>query len=97
MQNIFSAAQNIAKEGVFYQGMGEAKLAMLDVRDIADTAVKVLLDPSYAGKTYTLTGPESISWFTATKAFSAALGRPVKCIPVRPENVAESIRKNGLG
>jgi uncharacterized protein YbjT (DUF2867 family) len=97
MQNIFGSAQTIAAEGVFYQGMGEAKLSMIDVRDIADAAVAALLDRSHAGKTYSLTGPESISWHTAAKAFAVALGRPVKYVPVPPEAVADSIRKMGWG
>src|SRR5208283_805901 len=65
MQNIFGSAQGIAKDGVFYQGMGEARLDMIDVRDIADSAAGVLLDPKHAGTTYTLTGPASITWHEA--------------------------------
>jgi uncharacterized protein YbjT (DUF2867 family) len=97
MQNILGSAQSIATEGVFYQGMGEARVAMIDVRDIADSATKVLLDRSHAGRTYTLIGPDSITWNKAAQAFAAALGRPVKYIPVPPEAVADSVRKMGWG
>jgi uncharacterized protein YbjT (DUF2867 family) len=97
MQNIFGSAQSIATEGVFYQGMGEAKLAMIDVRDIADAAAAVLLDARHAGKTYSLTGPASISWHTAAQAFSTALGRPIRYVAVPPDAVADSIRKIGWG
>ncbi|MGD0727978.1 MAG: SDR family oxidoreductase [Spirochaetia bacterium] len=97
MQNIFGSAQTIATEGVFYHGMGEGKLGMIDVRDIADSAVKALLDPSLAGKTFTLTGPESITFHTVAQAFTAALGRPVKDIAIPPEAVADNIRKMGWG
>jgi len=38
MQNIFGSLQTIAAEGVFCQGMGDGKLAMIDVRDIAESA-----------------------------------------------------------
>ncbi len=97
MQNIFGSLQSIATQGLFYQGMGEAKLGMIDVRDIADSAAKALQDRTHAGKTYSLTGPASISWHTAAEAFTAALGRPVKYVPVPPDAVAESIRKLGWG
>ena len=70
---------------------------MIDVRDIADAAVKVLLDRNHAGRTYSLTGPASITWHTAAKAFTAALGRPVKYVPIPSEGVAEAIRKRGWG
>ena len=97
MQNIFGSLKTIGSDGVFYQGMGEAKLAMIDVRDIADSAAKALLDRSHAGKTYSLTGPASITWHTVAQAFTAALGRPVKYIPIPSEAVAENIRKMGWG
>lgn len=97
MQNIFGSAQSIAREGVFYQGMGEAKLGMIDVRDIADSAARVLLDRKHAGKTYTLTGPASITWHEAARAIAAALGRPVRYVPVPSEAVADNIRKAGWG
>jgi uncharacterized protein YbjT (DUF2867 family) len=97
MQNIFGSLQSIASQGLFYQGMGEGKLGMIDVRDIADSAASVLLDRNHAGKTYSLTGPASITWQTAAHAFTAALGRPVKYIPIPPEGVAEAIRKMGWG
>ncbi len=97
MQNIFSSAQSIDKEGVFYQAMGEGRLAMIDVRDIADAAARVLQDQSHAGRTYSLTGPASITWHTAAQAFSAALRKPVKYVAVTPESVAENIRKMGWG
>jgi uncharacterized protein YbjT (DUF2867 family) len=97
MQNIFGSLQSIASEGVIYQGMGDAKLAMIDVRDIADSAAKVLLDRNHAGKTYLLTGPASITWHAVAQAFTAVLGRPVKYIPITSEAVADNIRKMGWG
>ncbi len=97
MQNLFGSAQTIASEGVFYHGMGEAKLGMIDVRDIADAAAKALLDPSYVGKTFTPTGPASVSCNEAARAITAALGRPVKAVAIPPEAVGENIRKMGWG
>ncbi len=97
MQNILGSLESIGSQGVFYQGMGDGRLAMIDVRDIADSAVKALMDRSHAGKTYSLTGPASITWLTAAQAFTAALGRPVKYVPIPSEGVAEAIRKSGWG
>jgi uncharacterized protein YbjT (DUF2867 family) len=97
MQNILGQAQSIAGEGVFYHGMGQAKLGMIDVRDIADCAVKAILDRSLAGKTFTPTGPASVSHQAAAQALTAALGHPVKDVAVPPEAVAESVRKAGWG
>ena len=97
MQNLFMSAQSIAAEGAMYMGMGDGKLGMIDVRDIVDVAVRVLGDKSHAGQTYTLTGPAAITLHEVARAFSSALGREVKYVPVPPEAVADSIRKLGWG
>ena len=63
MQNLFMGASTIGSEGVFYMGMGDGKMGMVDVRDIADVACQTLLHPDkHKNKIYTLTGPKSISF-----------------------------------
>lgn len=53
-QHEFLHASSLAADG---------KLAMIDVRDIADSAARVLLDMSYAGKTYVrLNSSRARSW-----------------------------------
>ena len=59
MQNLLGQTQSIMTQRAFYHGMGQAKLGMIDVRDIADCAAKALLDRSLAGKTFTPTGPRA--------------------------------------
>jgi uncharacterized protein YbjT (DUF2867 family) len=46
--------------------------------DIADAAVAVLLDaPAHAGRTYNLTGPQSLTLAEVARILSAATGRDI--------------------
>ncbi|MFQ5932031.1 MAG: SDR family oxidoreductase [Nitrospiraceae bacterium] len=97
MQNVLMAAQSILSDGVMYWGMGDGKLGMIDVRDIADVAVNVLLDGSHNSETYELTGPATVSFHDVAASLSAAVGREVKYVPVTIEAIEDSIRGAGWG
>jgi uncharacterized protein YbjT (DUF2867 family) len=63
MQNVVTfMGETIKAEAAFYSASGEAKISHVDVRDIAAVAVKALTEPTHAGKTYTLTGPEALTY-----------------------------------
>lgn len=97
MQNFFGAAESIMSSGMMYQGMGDGRLGFIDVRDIADVAAAVLLDPSWDRGIYELTGPASISFHDVARDLGAALGREVKYVPIPPEKVRETILGLGWG
>jgi uncharacterized protein YbjT (DUF2867 family) len=62
LQNLMMSAQTIAEQGTLYYAFGDAKLPMIDVRDIASSVAAILGDPTaHAGKTYTLTCPAAVS------------------------------------
>jgi len=60
----------------------------VDVRDIAEVAVKVLTEPGHAGELYELTGPRLLSFADAAADISAASGRDVRYVPVSAEDYA---------
>ena len=81
------AAQTVASEGVVYMAVKDGKIGMIDVRDIVDVAVKVLTEDGHEGKTYTLTGPASISFHDVAAGLSKAgaiLGKQVNYVDVVP-------------
>ncbi len=65
-------------------------------RDIVDVAVKVLTEDGHEGKTYTLTGPESISFHDVATGLSKALGKQVNYVDVPPEAGREGIIGMGI-
>jgi hypothetical protein len=95
MQNLMLAAQSISADGVFYWDMGEGKLAMIDVRDIVESAFAVITGSGHEGKSYILTGPEAISLHDAANAFSEALGKDVRYVSVPGEAVLGAM--TGMG
>lgn len=97
MQNLFGSAQSIVSQGMMFQGTGDGRLGFIDVRDIADVATAVLLDPQWDRGIYELTGPAAISYGDVAKLLGEALGREVKYVPVTPEQVRESVVKLGWG
>ena len=96
MQNLMMAAGSVKEQGAMYLALGDAKLPMIDVRDVGAAAARVLADPApHAGKTYTLTGaPVSLAQVAA--AIGEALGKPVKYVPVPVASAVESITKMGM-
>jgi uncharacterized protein YbjT (DUF2867 family) len=71
MQNMFGSVESIKSQGNFYLGMGEGRLGMIDVRDIADCFVSLLLNngEGHKNKIYTPTGSESINFIRQRNLF----------------------------
>ncbi|MFJ1759521.1 NmrA family transcriptional regulator [Amycolatopsis sp. NPDC088138] len=68
----------------------------LDVRDIAEVAVKVLTEPGHTGELYELTGPRLLSFADAAADISAASGRDVRYVPVSAEDYAAAAVEYGV-
>ena len=56
---------------------GDGGSGVIDPRDVAEVAVRALLDAGHAGRTYVLTGPEVISVPGQAAVLAEVLGRPV--------------------
>ncbi|MEW9529913.1 SDR family oxidoreductase [Microbispora sp. NPDC049125] len=84
MQNLLNEAGDIAATGTFSLNMASARIGMIDARDIAECAARVLLDgpDRHHGATYTLTGPRSLTFGEVAGRLGLALGRPVTYLPV---------------
>lgn len=68
----------VGADGVIRGPGGDGRVAVVGQDDIADAAATVLLDPaSHAGMTYTLTGPEALSFTEIAAIVGEAGGREV--------------------
>lgn len=52
-----------------------AARSLVHERDLADVAVRALLDPSLAGRAFAITGPETLTQHAQVAAIGAAIGR----------------------
>ncbi|SEG15052.1 Uncharacterized conserved protein YbjT, contains NAD(P)-binding and DUF2867 domains [Nonomuraea solani] len=79
MQNLLNEAGDIAATGTFSLNMAAARIGLIDARDIAECAARVLLDDPdrHHGRTYTLTGPRSLTFDEVAGELGRALGRSV--------------------
>jgi uncharacterized protein YbjT (DUF2867 family) len=59
-------------------------------------SASALLDPSWDGNTYDLTGPDSISFHDIARQLSELVGREIRYVPMSPDRLAQSIRDVGL-
>jgi uncharacterized protein YbjT (DUF2867 family) len=95
-QNMLWSAATIKDHAAFYLPMRDARQSLVDVRDIAAVAEAVLTGPGHEGKTYEITGPESLSYADVAATLSRVLGRPVRYVDVPPEAARESMLKAGM-
>lgn len=84
MQNLLDSRVFDREEGRVYSASGDGRIPFLDARDIAEVARAVLVGEDHHGRTYTLTGPEALSYGEATEILSDVLDRPL-------EHVAETM------
>ena len=82
--NTLTWAASVRAEGVVRFPYGEAALAPIAEQDIAAAAVRVLLDSGHAGRTYVLTGAESLTQIQQAEAIGKAIGRPVRFEELSP-------------
>ena len=96
MQNMMMAAQSIQNGGQIYWDWADAKAGMIDVRDVADSALGALTGKAEQGKEYILTGPESISMHDVATSFSKVLGKSINYVAVPHEASKESMMGMGF-
>ena len=97
MQNIANFfGGTIQSDRAFYAAGDNAPIAFIDVRDIGAIAAKVLTSDGHTGKTYTLTGPEALSYAQVAEKLSAQLGATVKYVSLTQEQLRQSMRDLGM-
>ena len=85
MPSYFRQVPSIVARGVLALPMGDARIASVDIGDIAEVAIAVLTTAGHEGKTYPLTGPESLSMAEVAEKLSAVTGKTVRYVDVPPE------------
>jgi uncharacterized protein YbjT (DUF2867 family) len=95
MQGLLNFRQSIKEKSAFFAAAGEARISAVDVRDLADVAAAALTSSQHDKKSYSLTGPEALTFGEMAKQLSTALGRTIAFVDVPPEAMRQALA--GLG
>jgi uncharacterized protein YbjT (DUF2867 family) len=91
MQMYFREAPTIASEGVFYLPLEDARIAAVDVEDVAKAAFALLRGDGHEGRAYEITGPEALTMDEVADRLSSVLGKPVRYVNVAPEEKRQTL------
>jgi uncharacterized protein YbjT (DUF2867 family) len=96
MQGLLNFRSTISAQGVFYVAAGKAKVSIVDVRDIAAVAARVLTERGHEGEIYDITGPESLTHAEMADLLSEAAGRSVKYVDISPDSMRQGLLGIGM-
>jgi uncharacterized protein YbjT (DUF2867 family) len=96
MQNLLRAAPAVRAENMLCGSFGDVRLPLVDGRDLAAVAATVLTTDGHDGRTYTLTGPQALTYTEVAATFARALGRPIRYVDMPTEAYHEYLVGGGL-
>jgi uncharacterized protein YbjT (DUF2867 family) len=86
MHAYFRQVPSIVSRGMLLLPMEGARIASIDIGDIAEVAADVLTGSGHEGKIYPLTGPAALSMAEVAEKLSVACGKPIRYVTVSPED-----------
>ncbi|MBI5207342.1 MAG: SDR family oxidoreductase [Candidatus Firestonebacteria bacterium] len=97
MQNYIAyTSTSIKNNSAFYLPLEDAKISLVDVRDIASVAFKALTENGHEKKAYNITGQEAISNNEIAEIFSRLLGRKISYISISDKDVYNNMISAGM-
>lgn len=96
MTNLLGAAEQVRTQGMLFAPAGEARVAMIDPRDVAEVAAVALTTPGNEGEAYEVTGGEAISYTDVAEVLSKVAGRRVNFVDVPDEAARMGMIEAGL-
>jgi uncharacterized protein YbjT (DUF2867 family) len=94
MTNLLAAALRIVAEGAIAAPAGDARISMVDPRDIAAVAAVALTDVAVPPRIQ-VTGPEAITYERVAAALSEITGRSIRFVDLSDAAAREGLRAAG--
>jgi len=96
MQNLVNYnAGTIRSQNAFYGCQGNGAVSIVDIGDIAAVAVIVLAATGHEGKSYALTGGESLTTDQVAEKISRVAGRKISYVDLPPADLKKAILSAG--
>ena len=96
MQGLIGLRSTIVAKGQFFAAAGDARISVIDVRDIAAAAAAALVEQGHEGKVYDLTGPAALTHAEMAAQLASALGREVAFVDVPPDAMRAALLGTGF-
>ena len=96
MPAYFRQVPSIVARGAMFLPMEDARIASIDVGDIAEIAALALTGSGHEGKTYPLTGPEALTMAEVAEKLSAVTGKTIRYVNVAPEEARKAQLAAGM-
>lgn len=96
MQGLLSFKDYIKDKGHFFACIGNARVSLVDVRDIAAVAAACLTQTGHENKIYDITGPDPLSHHEMAGILSRVLNKPVQFIEVSPGQMKAGLDAAGF-
>lgn len=96
MQGFLQFKDMIKQQGQLLAPIGEAKISVVDVRDIAAAAVAALTEPGHENQVYSLTGPAALTHAEMAAELTTALGHSVAFVDIAPEQLHQYLLGAGI-
>lgn len=96
MQSYSMNAETIRRDSALYMPLGNAKVSLVDVRDIAAVGVVCLIQPGHEGKKYVVTGGEALSNLDVADKLTRCLGRKIVYADASPIQTEQAMKKAGM-
>ncbi len=96
MQALLDFRSALSSQGTLFAAARNAKVSLVDVRDIASLAERALTESGHEGKIYDITGPEALTHAHMAEQLAQGLGKPIKYVDVPLEAFREALLSFGL-
>ena len=101
MQNFINFhVHSIKNNNAFYLPLEDAKVSVVDVRDIAAVAVKALTEngssSKHNNKKYLITGPEAVSYHKMAELLSNATDKKISYVAISDEEARAGMKEMGM-
>jgi uncharacterized protein YbjT (DUF2867 family) len=96
MQVYLREVPTIVTESALFLPMEDAKLAPVDVEDIAKVTCTLLRTGGHEGKSYDMTGPQALTMTEIAEHISGAIGKIVRYVNVAPSERRRALLAAGI-
>ena len=95
MHNLFANADAVRHTGKLFAPADDARIAMIDRRDVAAAAAVLLTDERHHEPMYTISGPAAIMYRDVAASLSAATGHNIMFVHIPDEAAHAALRDSG--